>query len=479
MSARRFPALGALAAALLYAGIMAAAYPYRDVFAFDPDEGINAGKALLLERGALLYAQVWNDQPPLFTYLLRGWCNVVGWTVADARLLVLLFAALLVFAVADIGRLEGGPRAGAIAALAFAASSLAPRLSVSLMIGLPAIALATLAVWALFRWLHGGRDAWLPLAGALFAASLATKLITACLLPVVAAWLWLAAPPARRVRALTLWLGSTLLVGAALLLALVGPAHFDDLVRPHLAARSAPGLQKYGNGGLLVTTRAEWALTALGWIAFARLARQRRLRLLLFPAWVVAGAAALLAHHPVWYHHQLLLSVPYCPAIGVVLADALARRRAGAPALRLAPAAALLLLAGLAIQHVFFTRPPAADVDAAQAVAALRAHLGARRVALAGNAMYAFRAGATMPPALAVLSGKRAATDPGLERDVAAAFAGDAAPEVVLMTADMPARVRAAVARGMATRYVELPRDALATATVAVRRDLLATAAPR
>jgi hypothetical protein len=475
MNARRLPpTLGAVAAALLYGGAMATSPPIRDVFAFDPDEGINAGKALLLSRGATLYAQIWNDQPPLFTYLLRGWCDLVGWTIADARLLVLVFAALLVFAIYDIARLEGGQHAGALAALAVAAGSFAPRLSLSLMIGLPAIAFAMLAVWALFRWLRGGRDAWLALAGALFAASLATKLFTAFLLPIIAVWLWVVTPR-RRNRALALWLASTLLVFTALMLALVGPAHLGQLVGTHIAGRSAPALQRYSGVGLLVTTRAEWLLTPLGWLAFAWLWWWPRRRLLLFAAWALIGGIILLTHHPFWYHHQLLLSVAYCPAIGVALADALrAARWTARPRWRLAPLAVVsALLLVQAIRHV--PLPPAAiDVDPFRAVEVLRAHLGPQRVVLTSNAMYAFRAGATVPPRLVVLSNKRAATDPDLEDAIIAAFSGEA-PEAVLVTADSPDRIRAAITQGMGDRYVEVLRAPGPTgATVSVRRDLRA-----
>jgi hypothetical protein len=38
-------------------------YPFRARFEFDPDEGINAIKALMLARGFPLYSQIWSDLP--------------------------------------------------------------------------------------------------------------------------------------------------------------------------------------------------------------------------------------------------------------------------------------------------------------------------------------------------------------------------------------------------------------------------------
>ena len=53
-------------------------HPFHDVFEFDPDEGNNVIKALMLAEGHALYAEIWSDQPPLFTHLLRGWFALTG-----------------------------------------------------------------------------------------------------------------------------------------------------------------------------------------------------------------------------------------------------------------------------------------------------------------------------------------------------------------------------------------------------------------
>lgn len=96
-------ALAAPLVAGLYFVAMAGFYPY-DAFALNPDEGNNAMKALLVDRGYRLYADVWDDQAPLFTHLLRAWFNVVGWNVERGRLLSILFSALVVFAAYDLVR---------------------------------------------------------------------------------------------------------------------------------------------------------------------------------------------------------------------------------------------------------------------------------------------------------------------------------------------------------------------------------------
>lgn len=469
----------AMAAAALYFGAMYLAYPYREVFAFDPDEGIQAGKALLLERGCALYAQMWNDQPPLFTHLLRAWLDLFGWTVADGRTLVLIFGAALVFAVYDIVRLEAGHLAAAAAVIALAASTYVPRLSVSIMIGLPSVTLATLALWALFRWLHSRRDVWLVVSGALLGCSLATKLFTIFLLPVIAVWLVALTPARGRARwwPAAVWLTAALGVGAALLLALVGPDQLNQLAAAHLAGRHTPALQRFGAGGLLLTGLAEWPLTLLGAAAFAWLLWQRRGRMLVFPAWAAAAAAVLLTHAPVWYHHQVLLTVPYCPAIGVALADLLRGppriHRAAAARWRAAAAIVLAALFASAARHVLLAPRADRDDTAAAAVEALRRHLGPRRVVVATDLMYAFRAGATVPPRLADLSLKRLETDAQIGDEIDASFTSDA-PEEVIVGANPPARVAEAVTRGMSDRYQPVfAAPGTAGVTVFVRRDLI------
>ena len=60
-------------------------HPFHTVSEFDPDEGNNVIKALMLSKGHALYSEIWSDQPPLFTYMLRGWFAVTGWTVQQGH----------------------------------------------------------------------------------------------------------------------------------------------------------------------------------------------------------------------------------------------------------------------------------------------------------------------------------------------------------------------------------------------------------
>lgn len=460
------------AGALLILLCLRLAQAGHDPFALDPDEGGDICKALLVARGHPLYAAVWSDQPPLFTHLLRAWCDQVGWTMPAARLLVSLIAAVLVFAVADMARLAGGALAAAGAVAALAASATLPRLGVAVMIGLPSVALATLALWTLFRWRCRPHPAWLVVSGGLMAASLATKLFTALLLPLFAVWLVLvssATAPGTRWRPLALWLGATAMATAALIALLVGP-HLGALLTPHLAARAAPELARFGPGGLVLTALADWPVTGLGLAACAALAWTRRDATLIFPTWVGVAVLALLAQRPLWYHHYLLLTVPFAAAIGIALGDG-ARRGGWRHGMAVALLAALAAGGASRLAAIDGAADGTADGARSAMVDAMRRHAGAQHVALATDPMFAFRAGATMPPTLAILSTKRVATDPELTGAIAAVFA-TAPPEQVVLHDGAAPRLRAAITRGMGGNYREV--FAGGGARLWVRRDLLA-----
>lgn len=453
----------ALGTAALYAAVMARWYPYRGVFAFDPDEGINAMKALLVARGHPLYAQTWSDQPPLFTHLLRLWLDALGWDVDSGRMLVLLLAAASVFALYDSVRSIAGHLAAVASTFLLATSAYFPRLSVSLMLAVPSLALGLLALWALIRWQCGGRQAWLATAGVLMGCALTCKLTAAILVPPFAAWLVAFGPRqasgAPAWRATTEWLLVTLVTAAVLLLLLVGPTQLSALVDTHIAARQTPRLTRYGWLGLAATGLAEWPLTLLG-VGGCVLIVSRRLRLAtVFPLWAATAAIALLGHAPVWYHHQLLLSLPFCAAGGIAAAE-IFRRRTGAARL---PDRGLLtlriatggLLAVLPVWSALAPQRPAVTPLAGapeRVLAAMRQLAPMTRVVVASNPMYAFRAGYMVPPALSALPLKRVATEPHIADDVRAAFT-QFQPEQVLLAPGAVPELAEWFRAAMAERY--------------------------
>src|SRR5688500_5897763 len=94
--------------ALLFFAFTFAYYPFREKLQFDSDEGLNLMRSMLVALGHPLYSEVSSDQPPLFNQILGLLFRVVGFEVNPARLLVLLFSTLLVWACAQFLQLTWG-----------------------------------------------------------------------------------------------------------------------------------------------------------------------------------------------------------------------------------------------------------------------------------------------------------------------------------------------------------------------------------
>ena len=173
-----------LAAPVLLVVLIWAMVPFGDVFAFDPDEGNNLMKARLVADGHQLYAKVWSDQPPLFTHVLRIWMGLTGWSVAGARMLVLLCSGVLVWAFYQSVRLTAG-HVGAIASSLLLVTSFGyMRLSVSVMLAIPSLMFAMLSVYGMIRYQLSNRTGWLVMSGVCLAFSVFIKMWTLILVAV-------------------------------------------------------------------------------------------------------------------------------------------------------------------------------------------------------------------------------------------------------------------------------------------------------
>ena len=168
-------------AALVAVALICALGPWWGVYEFDTDEGVNLMKGALVAAGHALYGEIWSDQPPAFSLLLAGVQAVFGYSVPAARGLVLVFTAALVWGLYRIVRRDGGAGAAWVAVACLISGYGLQRLGVSVLIGLPSLALAVLAAERLTA-PDGGRAA-LWLSALLMAASLQTKLFSGAWLP--------------------------------------------------------------------------------------------------------------------------------------------------------------------------------------------------------------------------------------------------------------------------------------------------------
>lgn len=396
-----------------YALCAALYFPWINAYEANPDEGFNLGKAALVSAGYSLYKEVWSDQPPLLTYSLALVQQWMPGSVAAARLLILAFACLLLASLYSLIDRRHGRWAACFAVLALMTAPLFLRLSVAVMIGLPAIALAVLAMavasqrW--FKW-HVGA----VLAGLIFALSLQTKFFTALLGPSLVLMLWLSRASAGRrhqLQAVGAFVAACC-VGFMMVLMAAGDAFINQLLRPHFAEnlRDAYSLERSSWELWLVLRRHPPLL--LGALVGLVVLRKELLRNMLpVTVWLLLTTAALLLHTPVWNHHAMLLLPALAWLGGAGLAAAYQRARAHQEGL--GRRGVVVLSCGLAILCVLHAStvkrpdpemPKRAMGDLVQAFAPLGGWV------MTDSPIDAFRAGLLVPPHLVVYAHKRLMT---------------------------------------------------------------------
>lgn len=422
------PRFFSVIAALAYIGIVNLLLDYSDVFEFDPDEGNNLIKALLLDRGFVLGAQIWTDQAPGFTYLLWGAFEVFGWSVEVARQTVLFFAGIAVFVVYDAVRSSSRDRCGHPAAIAGCTillfSTLFTQLSVSVMIGLPAIAMMMIAVWSLNEYLQSRRQYWLAISGALMGFSVGIKLFTAFLVPVYAVFLVVHImrndrTGCRHFPVITLVL---LLSGflASLLICLspvVLHGSVSELLEPHLAIRMSEKGDSNGLGPLLGFVRQDGFMFALALLGTFQALKTRERSMYLWILWLFPAVIVLYDHSPVWGHHRLLLTLPGAILAGYALGGLLSIPTRNWPRV-FRPGwviVATIAMAGLLVSYPSSLRErllvPSSLRDRSlrerKAQRVIESYLPETSYIVSSRQIFAFRANRPVPPNLAVTSKKR------------------------------------------------------------------------
>lgn len=303
--------------ALLFLVFTFSYYPFREKLQFDTDEGLNLMRSMLVSLGHPLYNEVSSDQPPLFTQILALLFQITGFDVNPARFLVLLFSALLVWAGAQFLQLTSG-RLAAILFLPLIVMT--PRylnLSVAVMIGIPSIALALASMLFVIVWHQTRRDFWLVLSGFMLSLSVLVKLFTGFVAPIFVIGMTVAAYVDRRENGLSwrmlrpalIWSSSFVLLAILLGAVLIGPQNLSLIILPSL---HAPAQEQFQADYFSMNTHLQAAvpLLVLGSLGTI-ISIHRRRWLILYPlGWAVLAYILFNFYSPVFYHHQLLITVP-------------------------------------------------------------------------------------------------------------------------------------------------------------------------
>jgi hypothetical protein len=313
---------------LLFFAIVFYIMPIADTLQFDPDEGIELAKATLYSQGYQLYDPIWNDQPPLLTLLLSGWLKLFGPQIVAARLLILGFSTILVGSFFNTLTLILGPVPALLGTVGLCLTLDFLRLSVSVMQGLPALALVMLAIYLLIQQsqtqlktpniaLTPWNTLKLITSGVCFGLSLQIKLYTVLLLP--ACFLHLIAGSSfqdwrpfkvRRLRLGLFWF-------AACALTVLSIAHLthslsiDQILGTHFDGAAQVSLQREPSWQLLLMFLAQdLDYTLLAGVGIYVLFKYKPRWPILPLVWLFSVWVGLAYYQPLWYHYYPLISVP-------------------------------------------------------------------------------------------------------------------------------------------------------------------------
>lgn len=433
-------------------------YPFQDVFEFDPDEGQNAMIALMINRGHSMYSEIWSDHPPLFPYLLDYWLRIFGYKIQTARILVLFFSSILLASAFQFLRNAWGTWHAVAGLILIVLLPYYTRLSVSLMIGLPAIALAMFALVGLQIWHKKRSSVWLIISAVALVLSLYVKLFTAILVPIFMIGIYLDERNARNrhtwfylPRSLLVWLLAFVSLVLILGITLIGPRELGQLVDFYVRSAKVESYLEaakiYGINWFLRESLPLLSLAVIGGI-YTIIAKNWSSIYLI--AWTAFAYLTLLWQVPVWYHHQLLVTIPAAMLAGVAIGQSIATisrliRTRETPALLGSLAIIsmamlmLLLVVRLPVTMQEFSAHDALLERERMFLVRSSNHATETEWFVTDTPMYAFRIKASVPPNLVVFSDKRMLSGHLSEEQILAAIAEYRPEQVFIGRFDFPA----------------------------------------
>ena len=443
--------------------------PLRTALEFGGDEGYELMKGFLVSLGHPLYREVWNDQPPLHTELLALLFRLFGPSAYVGRLLSVGFATLLVTALYRLVSERSGRVAGLVAVGLLVSASGFLELSVSVMIELPAMALALASLWAGSNYFAGKGKRWLGFSGVLFGGALQVKLTAAIFLPALAVeFLTRRTRLKRKVESLdeplsgmearggndpgplatgqkaggdlsrrpreggavwtprptgeaAIWCGAAAAIFGIIAVAYYGANALPVFWASHFSAGTLKAVASEGFGFRFDSLLNDLALLAPAAAGMALIGWKRRGDLL-FPVVLLATALAIhLWHRPYWYYYGLHFAIPlaWLGAVGIVewfralwqldfTASQGSKVRAGIGVLGWSVMVSLALtLAPEKAWNALMRLAAAAPASADPRVVALRRHAAETHWVLTDRVIYAFWTDLPVPPELAVVPSKR------------------------------------------------------------------------
>ncbi len=289
-------------------------FPSRSRFEFSSDEGLELAKTSLVAQGYSLYDEIWNDQPPLLTYSLVPAINLFGNRVGAARLVVLVYSSVLVWAASQYLRLLWGNKYAVAGVLLIFMLPRYLQLSVSVMRAIPNLTLAFLSLLALTKWHKSRQYYWLIFSSVFLGASILTKLFTSVLAPVFVMGILIGAfVQVKNKKKFWEYLFPPFLWGIVLVVILaisgfyiIGFENLDQIFGDHMTAANLGS----ENNKLSAELQSSYPFLVLALLGFVHIIRKREWLVLYLAAWIGLYIVVFSIYSPVRYHYIVLITVP-------------------------------------------------------------------------------------------------------------------------------------------------------------------------
>lgn len=314
---------------VLFVSSLVLFFPFRSQMG-ETDEGLEVIKGLLVNEGYELYKEIWNEQPPLYTYILSTIYHFAGYNFTLSRLSTIFLSGILMWACIQYLRFTWGNLTAVMGALFLFLLPMYNRLSTFAMIGLPAISFAMVSMLFITLWHIRRRKAWLVLSGVFLGLSVLTKIFTGLLGPIFLIGL-LAGERShlktgrdwrRFLEPAVIWGLSFSVVLVTAILVFVKIENLALLITPHLSALKIEELQ-LDRFTIWFHVKAVLDIILLALIGLG-IGLARKSWLTLYPgAWMLVAFVLLSQHAPVWSHQQLLVTVPAAMLASIAASDSL------------------------------------------------------------------------------------------------------------------------------------------------------------
>lgn len=307
--------------------------PIKNAFEFDQDEGTDIMKSTQLLKGFSLYNDISSDQPPLFTLILSFWFKLFGPSVFNARILILIFSGLLLWAFYQAIENLWGKFCAFIALIFLLLSTDYIQLSISVMLITPALAFAMLSIYNLTIYKKLCLKYHLILSGLFMALSLQTKLSTLFLLLPMAleiiqtksSRLAPAEKRNQRFSPLALWAASLFipwLIIAVLFFKLDFNMLTQQLFQSHIS-KSGFDFSKLEFSPIVIyfMLLRDYDICLLAVVGIILLLKEKKWRFFLPASWLILASLIILKWRPVWYHYYPFVSIPLCWLAGISFSE--------------------------------------------------------------------------------------------------------------------------------------------------------------